>query len=389
MNRWFKYGLLIAASCGVAACDKQDEIAVDVASGAKCDALAADPMDPNKVSPGVKDTDVNLKEAQAACSVAARLDPGNARIAFQFGRVLSLSGFARAAVDSYATAARKGYAIAAYYAGNIYQRGNGIEADHEHAKAMYAIAYKGGFLLAGEALADAPGARDDALPGAEKLYTDSANLGSMSAAHKLGKLFVSKRQSSRAIEWFDKAIENGYVPAYAAKADIYLTDSQDAASMEKALELLRHGEEKNDPDAYYALWKVYTYGKGVDKNIKRAAEYLRKAGDLKQPLALSELYKAEAREYKDQVLLADIWKGYTRVAAGRVMGDPAPYHTASIVERGKVASGSNAYLAIFNDVTYVFYVDNVINFDVMWRGPKYLDDLRQLMRGEYGFTEEW
>lgn len=50
--------------------------------------------------------------------------------------------------------------------------------------------------------------------------------------------------------------------------------------MENLELLLKRAMEANDKDAYATLGDAYWYGKGVSKNVTRAAEYYKKAADL-------------------------------------------------------------------------------------------------------------
>ncbi len=57
-----------------------------------CDLYAADPNDPQRQVPGVSNGLVNVRDALRACAFALAADTGNARLQFQFGRVLEIAG---------------------------------------------------------------------------------------------------------------------------------------------------------------------------------------------------------------------------------------------------------------------------------------------------------
>lgn len=58
----------------------------------QCDVLAAHPDDPDKVSAGVKQSQVDLPAAIAACEAAVARDPTNPRLRYQLGRAYGYSG---------------------------------------------------------------------------------------------------------------------------------------------------------------------------------------------------------------------------------------------------------------------------------------------------------
>lgn len=52
----------------------------------ECDKLAAHPSDPDKISPGLHDNQMNYAAAQSACEAAVAKDPNNRRLRYQLGR---------------------------------------------------------------------------------------------------------------------------------------------------------------------------------------------------------------------------------------------------------------------------------------------------------------
>ncbi|MYE48646.1 MAG: hypothetical protein F4X96_04335 [Gammaproteobacteria bacterium] len=57
-----------------------------------CDLATSHPLDPNKVAPGVSQSDMNFPGAIAACEAAVAEDPGNPRLRYQLARVYTYSG---------------------------------------------------------------------------------------------------------------------------------------------------------------------------------------------------------------------------------------------------------------------------------------------------------
>ena len=56
-----------------------------------CDLAAAHPLDPNKVAPGVSQSEMNLPSAAAACEAAVAADPENPRLQYLLARVYTYS----------------------------------------------------------------------------------------------------------------------------------------------------------------------------------------------------------------------------------------------------------------------------------------------------------
>lgn len=72
----------------------------------ECDRLASHPDDPDRVSTGISQSNVDLVQAVPACLAAVTADPGNPRLNYLYGRVLGYSGrgaeaipYRKAAVD--------------------------------------------------------------------------------------------------------------------------------------------------------------------------------------------------------------------------------------------------------------------------------------------------
>ena len=57
-----------------------------------CDLAATHPLDPNRVAPGVSQSEMNLPGAAAACEAAVAADPENPRLQYLLARVYTYSG---------------------------------------------------------------------------------------------------------------------------------------------------------------------------------------------------------------------------------------------------------------------------------------------------------
>ena len=92
----------------------------------QCDRLAGNPIDPDRVGPGVPTFAVNALPAIEACLAALRQYPGEARFEFQLGRAYRQAGDYENAVRWYSAAAEQGYAGAQNSLGVMFSRGEGV-----------------------------------------------------------------------------------------------------------------------------------------------------------------------------------------------------------------------------------------------------------------------
>jgi hypothetical protein len=97
---------------------------------ADCDRQAAHPEDPGRVTPGVERKDIDLPAATAACERAVAAAPSNARVRYQYARLLFYGEQNARAVEEMRRAADAGYAQAQFVFGTFVARGRpGAPAD--------------------------------------------------------------------------------------------------------------------------------------------------------------------------------------------------------------------------------------------------------------------
>ncbi len=113
----------------------------------KCDALAAHPWDPSKLTEGVYWNQVPAARAVLACRKAVRDEPGP-RNMFQFARALAKSKEFVEAADWYHKSANQGYVQAQYALGDIYEFGEGVDVDYVLAQDWYRKAAGQGYAHA-------------------------------------------------------------------------------------------------------------------------------------------------------------------------------------------------------------------------------------------------
>ncbi|MCW5572725.1 MAG: hypothetical protein KIT37_06805 [Steroidobacteraceae bacterium] len=89
-------GILVAAGLIAGAAQADEPLKFDASRYSQqvtgCDLLAAHPDDPNKVAPGLKQSQIDLPAAIGACQAAVARDPQNPRLNYQLGRVYGYSG---------------------------------------------------------------------------------------------------------------------------------------------------------------------------------------------------------------------------------------------------------------------------------------------------------
>lgn len=83
----------------------------------RCDLLAANPPDPDRVAPGVERQDVDLPAAIAACEQAVEDDPTAVRQRYQLARVLSYAGQSERSLEEMRRSADLGYRQAQFLFG--------------------------------------------------------------------------------------------------------------------------------------------------------------------------------------------------------------------------------------------------------------------------------
>jgi tetratricopeptide (TPR) repeat protein len=85
----------------------------------ECDRLAANPPDPDRISPGIARENVDLPAAINACKAAVAQYPDTARLSYQLGRCLFYQGQVAEALESFQCAADLGYRQAHFILGLV------------------------------------------------------------------------------------------------------------------------------------------------------------------------------------------------------------------------------------------------------------------------------
>jgi TPR repeat protein len=95
-----------------------------------CDRLAAHPNDPDRVTAGVPERQVDTAAAIAACKLAVAADPANGRLNYQLARALGYAGRGKEAAPYREAAVQADYPQALFVVGYIHLFGfNDAERD--------------------------------------------------------------------------------------------------------------------------------------------------------------------------------------------------------------------------------------------------------------------
>lgn len=270
-----------------------------------CDEEAADPVDPEKLSPGISDSFINVRRALRACAFDLATDPENPRLLFQFARILDTAkrhdwanayyeravalGYGAAMVNR-GTNARLGrggerdFALAytlyraAAVVGNprarvnlarAYQLGEGAPADPQEAVLWARLGASMGWPHAvnylGDLYSGGIGVEKDPVEAAE-LYRMSAAQGQTTGMANLGVAYLNgagvARDEALGLEWLDRALNlgNGFAPVYAGR--FYLKGGEVVpADPERARALFEAATRRGNAIGYLELANGYADGR--------------------------------------------------------------------------------------------------------------------------------
>jgi TPR repeat protein len=269
-----------------------------------CDEEAADPVDPEKLSPGVSDPNLDVRRALRACAFALASDPKNPRLLFQFGRVLDLArrhdwanAYYDAAIEGnygaamvnrgfnarmgrgqdrdtdlafslYARAAAKGNLRGRTNLGNAYILGEGVEKNPEEGVLWLRLAASMGWPHAINALGDAylNGKGVDPDPEeAVELFRSAAGMGQTTAMANVGLAYLKgtgvEADPVIGLDWLERArgLGNGFAPVYAGR--FYLSGGGSvAADPVRARELFEDATRRGNAIGYMELAKGWRDG---------------------------------------------------------------------------------------------------------------------------------
>lgn len=234
--------------------------AVDAPNHA-CDRLAADPMDNNKVGPGVEWKLLDPKLAVPACEAAVRDYPDVARFKFQYARVLTKAGEYEKAAKLFRELAEHHYAPAQTNLGGMYGKGMGVSRDEAEALRWTRAAAEQGYAPA------------------------QYNLGTM---YWMGG--GVPRDDTEAVRWYRKAAEQGYPYAQTRLGEAYRLGRGVPKDDTEAVRWYRKAAEQGDGVAQASLGGMYEEGRGVPRDDTEALRWYRKVARGLDPISLAQLF---------------------------------------------------------------------------------------------------
>lgn len=112
------------------------------------------------------------------------------------------------------------------------------------------------------------------LPTENDVLSIRVNEGEVDAQFDLACNFYSQKKIDAALEWFEKAADNGHIPA-AYNVFVIATEKKEDA---KAIKYLKMAAEGEFPQAEFMLGKCYKFGTGVEQNLLEAMKYFSRSG---------------------------------------------------------------------------------------------------------------
>jgi TPR repeat protein len=288
-----------------------------------CDRLAADPYDPQRATEGIDSLCMRhfAERAVPACSAAVKQAPSNMRYRAQLARALAHVGRFDEARREAAAAATQGSSAAMILLGAMSQRGLGSETDEKQALAWYrkaalagnqrgvsmvmASAYNGMGVEKGSAEANALMSDMQGRQAVVHAPTtaEMAAKGNAREQFNLAAGLEREKKYDEAMQWYRRAAAQGFQPAELNLAQMYekgIGVAQDTGEARKryrrlaslgdgearyraaslaagagdygeARALYERGVRENDWRATLDLGQMYEDGRGVPKDLARAA----------------------------------------------------------------------------------------------------------------------
>lgn len=300
---------------------------------------------------------LNAKKASEAAPWFKRgSDNGNIPCTFYYGKML-LEGLGVKAnkkdgANCLLKAAEAGFPQAMYYVGNCYAKGDGLTKNAEQAVKWYKLAAGKGVSNAEWVLAQCyrtgegtPVNYDQAM----YWYAEASAKGHTRAFKHLiadsipGSPFVAYLKGMKAYtnKDFDEALKQFKIVEKARVADgkvmeaaILANNAYAKHDMKKGVKLLNDASKTN-AQAMYLLGALYEAGKGVDKDMATAVDYMRKSADMgygAAECALADMYY-EGRGVEQSYEKAVEW--YAKANAQGQLTENAAKRYASCYEDGK------------------------------------------------------
>lgn len=295
------------------------------------------------------------KAAEAAPWFKRGADLGNIPCTFYYGKMLmeglGVKADKKDGANYLLKAADTGFPQAMYYLGKCYASGDGVTKNAEQAVKWYRLAAGKGVAGAqwdlAQCLRTGEGSQvnyDQAL----YWYAEAAANGRTKAFRQLiadsisGSPFMAYMKGIKAYsnKDFDEALKQFKIVDKAKVADgkvmeaaIYANNAYAKHNMKKGIKLLNDAAKAN-PQAMYLLGALYEAGKGVDKNMTTAVDYMTRAAEMGYGAAectLADMY-FEGRGVDKTYDKAVEW--YAKAYAQGQLNENAAKRFASCYENG-------------------------------------------------------
>ena len=280
-------------------------------SATACDEEAADPVDPDKLSPGVSESSIDIRRALRACAFNLAKDPENPRLLFQFARVLDIARRHDWANAYYDRAVDLSYSAAMVNRGFNARMGRGQEVDQSLAVT---------------------------------LYRRAASVGNPRARTNLGSAYLKgegvDKNEEEGVLWLRLAASMGWPHAVNALGDAYRTGSGVEMDSVEAVSLYRSAAEQGQTTAMANLGQAYLEGNGVDKDVPVGLSWLDRSLGLGNGFA--PVFSGRFYLKGDGAISADPAKAKTLFEAAIRRGNPAGYmELTKAYDQGQFPEGEN------------------------------------------------
>ncbi len=218
----------------------------------------------------------------------------------QLGFVYDYQHRYKKAFDTYLQGVTAGDINCMIYVGYDYEVGYIVKKDIGKAIEYYEMASNLGSATAARKLGDiyyfgipCKDDRAENVKKALKFYERAFYLGETSVAKKIGYIYLNVEElsdASKAIEWYEKGLSLGDYSLNFDLAYVYLNDKFVPHDYKKGLAYLADGVKHNDPESIYLQARVYEMGLyGIEPDSKKYVQFLKKAANLGQDDALLDL----------------------------------------------------------------------------------------------------
>lgn len=330
----------------------------------KCDQLADNAYDPQKVGPGVPFDQINIREALPACQQAATRQPPQARYQFLYGRVLEAANRLADAVKEYSLAEQAGYPMAASNLAGLYDEGRGVPQDLRKAASLFRKAadkgVSGAYMGLGYHYEMGRGVPQDWAEAA-KLYQKAADTGNADGYAAIANHYGNSNPPNyaEAVKWSQKAAQGGSGWGSMQLGWHYLYGAGINKDPLLAKRYYEVAAKQGFPNAMYRLGLIYRTGEGVPPDPETAAQWLYQAAKRAHPLAQAELanmfYNGQGTKKDDQAAFgwylqaaqAGIVRAQNSVAALYELGQGVTKNDTEAVAWYRKAAGQNDAYAMY------------------------------------------